>query len=258
MMWGVHPIAYGRSVITMQDRSFRYRVDTLGQSRSPQQLHGVIGAVAIVDLKADDLPAVYVQNHVQIEPLTHDLARQESEIPTPQLSRCSGHVRARWSHFLRWFVPSAVTNLPLRFEYADKAGFAGDVGSLIGQHWHDARGRQLGEPRFVGNLHDPPTFHLGQGVRRDRAYSPGTAVADLQTLAVLPPLQRAWIDSGNLARTAQTSSRRRPCSTFCAVIRRFQADHSFSLRRKIAFICFDSTNSAAASASALANRVPAL
>jgi hypothetical protein len=44
----------------------RQSVQSLGQSRSPQQIHGVIGVVALMYLEADDLAAVDVENQIQI------------------------------------------------------------------------------------------------------------------------------------------------------------------------------------------------
>ena len=43
-------------------------VQALGKSRPAQQIDGIIGAVALVDLEADDLAAEQVQDQIQIEP----------------------------------------------------------------------------------------------------------------------------------------------------------------------------------------------
>src|SRR5580700_9155494 len=99
-----------------------------------------------------------------------------------------------------------MTNLSTRSQHTAEAGFAGDIGSLISQHRYDACRRQLSKPRFVGDLHDPLAFRFAQCVRGHGSYSPRTAVAALETLAVLPSLQGAWIDSGDPAGSPQTSS----------------------------------------------------
>ena len=69
-------------------------------------------------LEADELSTIHVQNHVKIKPLAHDPARQEREIPTPQLSRGCSHVRARRAHPLRCFTAASMTNLSLRSQHA--------------------------------------------------------------------------------------------------------------------------------------------
>jgi hypothetical protein len=93
-------------------------------------------------------------------------------------------------------------------------------------------------------------------VRGYRSYRPRTAVAALQTLAVLPSLHGTSIHSGDLAGRPQSSS----CTPglldiLCCDQAIFQADHSSSPRRTIASIRFDGTNNAAASASTLSFRL---
>ena len=85
--------------------------------------------------EADDLSAVHIQNDGQIKPLTDDSTRQEREIPTPQLSRSRSHVSARWSHSLRRFVATSMTNLSLRSQYTSEAGFAGNTGAVSADVW---------------------------------------------------------------------------------------------------------------------------
>jgi hypothetical protein len=92
-----------------------------------------------------------------------------------------------------------MANLPSGSQHAAEAGFAGNIGSLIGQHRHDTRRRQLGKPRFVGDLHDLLALCLAERMRAHGPYGLRAAIADLQTLAVPPSLQGARIDSGDLA-----------------------------------------------------------
>jgi len=87
----------------------------------------------------------------------------------------------------------------MRSEHAAEAGFAGNIGSLIGQHRHDPRRWQLGKPRFVGDPHDPLAFRFAQRVCADGSYGLRAAVATLETLAALPSLQSARIEPGDLA-----------------------------------------------------------
>src|SRR5436190_13477484 len=163
----------------------------------------MIRAVALMDFEANDLSAIDIQDDVQIKPSSHNLAHQEREIPTPQLSRGCGHVCARRPHSLRYFAATSMPKLPMRSEHATEAGFAGDIGSLIGQHRYDSRRRQLGKSRLVGNLHDSLTFRCAQCVRASRPYSSRTAIAIFEPLSILPSLQSAWIDPGDLACSAQ-------------------------------------------------------
>ena len=55
----------------------------------------MLGVVGLVDLEADDLAAVQVQDQVQIEPTTDRRGRQVRHVPAKDLPRRGGHVRAR-------------------------------------------------------------------------------------------------------------------------------------------------------------------
>src|SRR5260221_9694480 len=104
-------------------------------------------------------------------------------------------MRARRSHSLRCFAPASMVNLPMRSEHAAEAGFAGDIGSLIGQHRYDACRGQLSKSWLVGDLHNPLAFRLAERMRAHGSYGLRTPIAALQTLAVLPSLQGARVDS---------------------------------------------------------------
>src|SRR3954469_7261163 len=68
-------------------------MDGFGERGAPDQMRGVIGAVGVMDLEADDLAAVDVEDQVQIEPPSLHIRGQERHIPTPDVSRSGGDVR---------------------------------------------------------------------------------------------------------------------------------------------------------------------
>ena len=84
-----------RAGIPVQHRLVVQRMQVLGDGRAPQQVHGMLGVVGLVDLEADDLAAVQVQDQVQIEPATHYRRRQVRHVPARDVPRRGGHVRAR-------------------------------------------------------------------------------------------------------------------------------------------------------------------
>ena len=64
------------AVIAVQHRTHRHGVQTLGERGTAGQMGGMLGAVCVMHLEADDLAAVEVQDQVEIEPVTLDLCRQ--------------------------------------------------------------------------------------------------------------------------------------------------------------------------------------
>lgn len=52
---------------------------------------GVNGVVGLVDLEADDLTAVEVEDHREKEPPSFHMARQEGHIPAPDFARIGGN-----------------------------------------------------------------------------------------------------------------------------------------------------------------------
>ena len=159
----------GRAVVTVQHRPHRHGMHALGERGAPGQMRGMIGAVGVMHLEADDLAAVEVEDQIKIEPTSLHLRRQERHIPAPDLAGRGGDVRASagaesrggrarprrfiwpWARSTRW-----------------KLDFAGDVDTFIGQRRDDPRRRGLGEARLVGDCDDARPFGLAQCVRRSR------------------------------------------------------------------------------------------
>jgi hypothetical protein len=60
----------------------------LGERRSPGQVSRVLGTVRVMDLEADDLAAVEVEDQVEIEPASLDGRRQERQILSANSGKC--------------------------------------------------------------------------------------------------------------------------------------------------------------------------
>jgi hypothetical protein len=58
----------------------------LGKRGAPGQMRGMIGAVGVMDLEADDLAAEQVEDEVQIEPPPLHRRGEECHVPAPDLS----------------------------------------------------------------------------------------------------------------------------------------------------------------------------
>src|SRR5579862_6153061 len=156
---------------------------------------------------------------------------------------------------LRRFRPTPVANLPMRSQHAAEAGFAGDVSPFIRQHGDDPRRWQLGKSRLIGNLHNPLALVSTEGMGRYRPHGMWTPVPTPQAFAY-PALQGTNVDPGEFASGRQSSTLAlRLDNALCDHLAIFHECHSSSsLRWKIACSCFDSTNNAAVSASALSLR----
>src|SRR5690606_31105551 len=137
-----------------------------------------------------------------------------------------------------------------------EARLARQVQAFVGQRRNDARRRDLGETRFVRDLQHLPSLGLAQCVRRRRSLRCRSAIAALKPATGTPALQRTDVDTCHLTGWRQPRS-----GSMCFVHRFddlaavFQADHSSSSPWKTAESFFESTNSAALSASALSLRL---
>ena len=107
-----------RAVIPVQHRLAIERVQVLGESRATQQVHSMLGVVGLVDLEADDLAAVQVQDQVQIEPTTHYRRRQVRHVPAKDLARRGGHVGAWRTGSLGRFGATAMASLSMGPQHA--------------------------------------------------------------------------------------------------------------------------------------------
>src|SRR4051794_2502136 len=230
-------------------------MDAFGEGGTPGQMRGMIGAVAVMHLEANDLPAVEIEDQVQIEPPPLHDRRQERHIPAPDSPRSGGDVRGWRTRPARWLGAAAAMHLPVCAQHPMEAGFAGDIDAFIGQHRYDPCGRRLGEARLVRDFDDARPFFFCQSVRwrwPDRVRPP---IAACQTIVLSPALESAWIDprqsaGGSLPRAAGAGLSNLVNQDLAI----FQAGHASSPSWKIAWSFFDSTSKAAVSASALSLR----
>ena len=128
----------------MEHRPHRHGMDALGEGGAPDQMRGMIGAVAVMHLEANDLSAVEVEDQVQIEPSPRYLSRQERHIPAPDSSRSGGDVRGGRPRSARRTGAAAAVHLAMLAQHPMEAGFAGDIDAFVGRHRHDPRGWGLG------------------------------------------------------------------------------------------------------------------
>jgi hypothetical protein len=63
------------AVIAVQDRLAEARMNTLGERGALHEMDGVFGIVPVMDLPADDLAAVQIEDQVEVEPATLHLGR---------------------------------------------------------------------------------------------------------------------------------------------------------------------------------------
>src|SRR5208283_1750516 len=99
----------GCAVVAVQHRTRRHRMYPLSERRSPGQMGRMLSAVGVMHLKADDLAAVEVEDHVEVEPASLDLCRQERHVPAPDIAGTGCDVCGRWARRPGWLgSPSAV------------------------------------------------------------------------------------------------------------------------------------------------------
>lgn len=84
-----------RAVVPVQDRRVIQCVQILAEGCAAQQIHGVFGVVGLVDIKPDHLAADQIQDRVQKEPGSGQRVRQVRHVPTKDLPRSGGDMRAR-------------------------------------------------------------------------------------------------------------------------------------------------------------------
>ena len=80
-------------------------------------------------------------------------------------------------------------------QHAAEARFAGDIDPFVGQHRHDARRRQLGEARFVGDPKDFLSLGLAQRMGGHGTDGLGPAVSAFEPAAAFPALQGSHGDA---------------------------------------------------------------
>jgi hypothetical protein len=198
-----------------------------GQGGALDQMRGVLGGFDFMDLVADDLAAVEVEDQVQIEPAPGDRGRQPGHVPAPDFARAVRDMRRRSARSAGRLGTAAVLDLAFGLEHAMKARFAGQVAALVGQHRHDPRRRRFREARLVGHGHDLHALVLAERVRRRRALGLRTAITVLQAVGRLPALQRAHVDADDFAGARKPRTRRlcffNPQGHFATL---FHADHA--------------------------------
>ncbi len=97
-------------------------------------------------------------------------------------------------------------HLAVGAQHAVEAGLAGEVGALVGQGGDDARGRQVGEARLVGDGHDPRPLRRAQRVRGDGSTGTGAPIRPDPTVTTVPALHRAGIQTDQGAHGCQSRS----------------------------------------------------
>src|SRR4051812_25416906 len=134
------------------------------------------GALALVDLPADDLAAVNVEHQVEIEEPAPDRAGHPGDVPAPDLAGAAGAVAGRWLVTRRRLGPAAMVLLPFSPQDAVEAGFRGDIAALVCEAGHDLAGRQALEGLAVAGVQHGPAFRLRQLVARCRPRSGRAAI----------------------------------------------------------------------------------
>src|SRR3954465_2615176 len=246
---------HARAVVAVQHRAGGAGMDALGQRRAPDQMSRVLGLIGVVHLKADDLAAEEVEDDVEVEPAPLHPGVQERHIPTPNLPRGGGHMRAGWACAPGRASPAAVLQLAMLAQHAMEAGLAGDIDALVGQRRDDPRWRRIGKAWLVGQLYDARSLGLAERVRRPGPDSLGPTVGLHLAIRGAPALEAAQIDAGQAASRGQPG----PGGASLADLGYeghavFPAGHSSSPSRKTAPSFFASTSKAAVSANALSLR----
>src|SRR4051794_27829794 len=164
---GLHGGALHRAaVVGVQDEGAGEAA--LGPDRLAHEIGGQLGALALVDLPADDLAAVDVEDQVEVEEPAPDRAGHPGDVPAPDLAGTAGAVAGRrWA--TRWRLgPAAMVLLPVGSQDAVEAGFRSEVAALVCEAGHDLAGRQALEGLAVAGVQHGPAFRLRQRVARCR------------------------------------------------------------------------------------------
>jgi len=173
------PLSAGRT----RGRSTPCSASTAG----PHPLGGVVGRLALIDLPADDLAAVEIDDEVEVEKPPLDRAGPPTDGPTPDLAgrpsaqpwRCTGRARGPVAAPVMLFV-----GLP---QHPVERRFRGQIRALIGQAGHDRARRPAGIGGLMaGGQHLGPLLGT-ELVRRHRALRTGPPI-DPDLLASGPAL----------------------------------------------------------------------
>src|SRR4051812_17136611 len=138
----------------------------LGPDRLAHEIGGQLGALALVDLPADDLAAVDVEDQVEEEEPAPDRAGHPGDVPAPDLAGAAGAVAGRrWA--TRWRLgPATVVLLPHGPQDAVEARFRGEIAALVCEAGHDLAGRQALKRLAVAGVQHGLAFRLRQLVAR--------------------------------------------------------------------------------------------
>src|SRR4051794_27630956 len=165
---GLHGRALHRAaVVGVQDK--RAGEAALGPDRLTHEIGGQLGSFALVDLPADDLAAVDVEDQVEVEEHAPDWAGHPGDVPTPDLARAAGAVAGRRVGTRRRLGPATMGLLTLGPQDAVEAGFRGEIAALVCEAGHNLAGRQALEGLAVAGVQHGLAFLLRQLVARCRS-----------------------------------------------------------------------------------------
>ena len=138
---GPHGISLlGAAVVCMKNRWIENTV--LGQHSFLDQIRTQLSALCGVYLPANDHPAVYVYDHVQIKIHATDLGREPCDVPGPDLVRASGAKSLRRRMFSGRSAAAPVVLFSGFVQNPVKTGFRGNIHPLVRQSRYDlARGK---------------------------------------------------------------------------------------------------------------------
>src|SRR5919202_660634 len=103
----------------------------LGPDRLAHEFGGQLGTLALVDLPADDLAAVDVEDQVEVEEHAPDRAGHPGDVPAPDLAGTAGAVAGRRLATRRRLGPTAMVLLSVGSQDAVEAGFRSDEAALV-------------------------------------------------------------------------------------------------------------------------------
>src|SRR3954462_14213860 len=119
------------AVVGVQDE--RAGEAALGPDCTAHELGGMFGAFACMDLPADDLAAVDVEDQVEVEEPAPDRAGHPGDVPAPDLAGTTGAV-AGWRLATHGRLgPAAMVLLLFGPQDAVETGFRGEIAAPIGE-----------------------------------------------------------------------------------------------------------------------------
>src|SRR3954454_12430404 len=164
---GLHGRALHRAaVVGVQDK--RAGEAALGPDRLAHEIGGQLGSFVLVDLPADDLAAVDIEDQVEVEEPAPDWAGHPGDVPAPDLAGTAGAVAGWRLATRRRLGPAAMVLLTFGSQDAVEAGFRSDEAALVCEAGHDLAGRQALEGLAVAGVQHGPTFRFPQLVARCR------------------------------------------------------------------------------------------